>query len=132
MSTDFLAWLRGWLGRHPLKTPPAESASYTAEVMTRVRVLSRPAPAFRWLVQPRWVLAVGSVAAACAVLVTVGRPPQRLAESVGELDDEAWLEETLTLLHETGEDVEMPVEGDAADQWLLELEALDDESQASS
>jgi len=132
MITDFLAWLKGWLGRHPLKTPPPESASYTAEVMARVRALSKPAPAFRWLAQPRWVLAVGTVAAAWALLVTVGRSPQRLAESVGELDDEQWLEETLALLHEAGEDVEMPVEDDAADQWLLELDTLDDEDLASS
>lgn len=129
--TDFLAWLRGWLGRHPLRTPP-DSASYAAEVMARVRAASSRAPAFSWLVQPRWVLAVGTVAAVCAVVAVIGRPPQRMAESVGELDDEAWLEDTLELLNEAGEDVEIRSGDDAADEWLQELETLDDQGLASS
>ena len=81
MTKDFLGWLRGWIGHHPLKTPP-DSASYTVEVMARVHAASQRMPAFRWAAQPWWVLAVGTVAAAWAVTVVVGRSPQRLAETV--------------------------------------------------
>lgn len=37
---EFLTWLRTWLTRHPLKEPAeTERASYTAEVMARVRAV---------------------------------------------------------------------------------------------
>lgn len=55
-----------------------------------------------------------------------------LAEARDAADDEAWLEETLELLNAAGEDVPLPSGEDAADEWLRELELLDDQEITSS
>lgn len=81
MSPDeFLAWLNGWLARHPVR-PPAEEpqAAYTVQVMERVR-LSRPRP-LRLRLQPLLVFGAAAAAVAVGFAVLTGTP-QRLAERV--------------------------------------------------
>lgn len=82
---EFLASLKEWLARHPVRRPADEpQAGYTVQVMERVR-LSRPvrAPAWGWLPRPQPILAFGGAAAAAAVgFVMLTGTPQRLAEEV--------------------------------------------------
>lgn len=147
---EFLTWLRSWLTRHPLKEPAeTERASYTVEVMTRVRALGSPsvvtpatAPVRRWSWWPRFAVAMATTA---GVAVAVGifsqeRPqlaqqlpqdvrisePAALAESPST--DEEWLEQTLQLLEQLEEDPSAETAGDGADEedWLEELQWLDD------
>ena len=138
---DFMARLRDWLARHPLKEPThANRAAYTAEVMARVkaRVSAPHAPGVRVQNRLAWGwprLAAGLAAAAASVLLALtvhgAWRGQRLARAAAEeaevlvaLDEEALplREEDLLLL------AEMPAETD--EQWLDEtlqlLEELDE------
>ncbi|MBI3087950.1 MAG: hypothetical protein HYY91_03590 [Candidatus Omnitrophica bacterium] len=99
MSPDeFLASLKGWLARHPVRRPADEpQAAYTVQVMERVR-LSRPhgallrlrlrdflrdplrgyprrSSALGWLLRPQPLLAFAGAAAAAAVGFAVLIPP---------------------------------------------------------
>ena len=81
---DFLTWLKDWLTRHPLATPPEPlQASYIEEVMRRIRTASAPSPVFRWFPQPHSAFALGTAVACLLVVVAVvNRPPMRLAKQV--------------------------------------------------
>ena len=152
---DFPAWFRAWITRHPVNTPTeAQHASYTAQVMERVRALGplgsparQPAPAYRILWWPRLAAIAATAAAVAFVVSTAARAPHApapimatipaaapgsgyavLAED-GAVNDEQWLEETLQLLQELDEDVApASAEGgaEAEDEWLQDLELLDD------
>ena len=150
---DFTTWLRGWLARHPLKAPlNASQASYTTEVMQRLRALEAPnsMPARRWPAWPR--LALVSVAAAAVALLVVGRLHRPGGQLAGQLTADADLLTALgqPLLPEPGAAVgleELAQELELADalvlaeappsdeEWLEQtlqlLEALDEEPSGS-
>lgn len=144
---DLTTWLRRWLEHHPLKEPQdADRVRYTAEVMARVRLLERPAPARApagdWL--QGWRPALVTVTAAAAVVLVAGRvglaPKPFARDPAGQIDrplvlaedtsDEAqWLDETLRMLDEFDQDAPEDSSGDANvsdDEWLQEIEMLDE------
>lgn len=90
----FSAWFKAWIGRHPLRHPVDDDPPrYTAEVMARVRELSRPpagAPrlgwARSWFAAPRLAFAAAAVAA-ISVVVLIAHPhgsSERLAREVAD------------------------------------------------
>lgn len=134
-SGQWLPWLRNWLSRHPVHTPPEEMArGYAEQVMRRVR---HPAPApswapWRWLAIPRVAMVLGSVAVGVLVVAVAevhqplreahhGSPAQspiRLVEDAA-VDDEAWIEDTMDALDEAGDDENQP--------WWFDDEYVTDE-----
>lgn len=110
---EWSTWLRQWLTRHPVKTPPAQQGTeYVREVMARVRppqVVFRPA--WEWRPRPVFVLA-----AACALLlVVILRPGGR---------GMATLEREWQLLADVGEvpelnGVNLEEELREVDRWML-------------
>ena len=83
-TIEFLDWLKDWITRHPLQTPPESlRASYTEAVMRRVRAPQALTPAWRWGWQPQLAMSWGT-ALACllAVVVVMKRAPTQLASEV--------------------------------------------------
>lgn len=79
---DDMAWWQRWFTRHPLKTPEADPAAFTAEVMRRVKAPApRPARA-SWV--SRWLPVPVAVMASAAVLLVLGRAPQPTAPPTAE------------------------------------------------
>lgn len=137
---DVVDWFRAWVAHHPLKQPAdANRASYTAEVLARVKALAPtpPAPSQNAWPQLAWrwpQLAVGLATAAASVFVLfsiqqtwhqrqLARAVTEEAEVLVALDEDVLpLEEELLLLAET------PA---ADEQWLEELsqvlEAFDED-----
>lgn len=141
---DFTRWLTTWLSRHPLKAPSETDRSrFTADVMARVRsdVASRPAAGWigRFAGWPQFAL---PLAAAAAVLFAMNLrhpadtrlavAPVVLAEAP-EATDDSWITETMDILNQLDED--LPDEGASGepsdDQWLEELEMLDEQDLAA-
>lgn len=131
--------LLSWLTRHPLKGPSGiDRAQYTAEVMDRVKAQASPAPApapaRTWLPWPRLVLTMATVAAGILLMLTVTQPTSRrmlqLAESP-EAEDQ-WLDDTLQLLDELDESDADEATGASEEDWLKELEQLDETELAAS
>ena len=170
-TQDFLFWLKGWMARHPLNTPPESlQTSYIEEVMARVRAISARSLGWQWVLVPRPVLAVSTALAAVLVVVLLAnRAPNQLAQRVehdGQLlselgaleelstddledeaqmvdqlmladaesagDDEAWIEQTLELLGDLDEGPDMGSGDTAPEEWLDDLEWLDESEFASS
>jgi len=134
--------LLSWLTRHPLKRPSGiDRAQFTAEVMAKIKaqVQSAPAPApvRIWLPWPRLAMTLATVAAGILIMMSVtrlqpGQPVTTLAESPAGSEDQ-WLEETLLLLDELDEDVSSESAGDGSEEeWLEELEWLDETELAAS
>ena len=150
---DFSTWFQAWLAAHPLKRPDdAARSPYTAEVMRQVRALHELA-APRRLARPVWTgwltltagLATVAVALVVVLTLTPGSRTQtarvaptasgaliRLAESSG---DESWLDQTTQLLDELNEDASTDgADEDSAsdDDWLKELDTLDQDTHPAS
>lgn len=103
--SDWDAWLRSWLKRHPLKAPrPAPDRLFTEQVMARIRAeqaparpqrhrAGRPVPVLlRWVPRPRLAFALGGVlAAALALVVWLQRPAERILTQI-ERDSRILLE----------------------------------------
>ena len=101
-TVDVVAWLKEWLIHHPLRSPSeGVQASYTAEVMARIKTSEAPAPAWRWRPRPRVAFALGT-AAVCGLtaLMVVHRAPTQLAQQV----EQSW-----QLLSELGEWDALPI-----------------------
>jgi hypothetical protein len=134
-----------WLKRHALKHPaPHDPAQFTADVMRQVREHAAPqaAPARAlWASWPRLALAAASVAVgilvtAVAVQQSGGRfaahpAALRLAES-SPADDASWMDDTLELLEQLDEEIPEAADDATQEDWLKELELLDDSTLASS
>ena len=147
---DFSHWLKSWLARHPLKEPTTiDRAGYTRQIMARVNALDRPAPApspvRSWLPWPRLVLAAATAAAGVAlVMSTANRSTSQVAQAPAHTTlilaespatDDQWIEQTIQLLDQLDEsaDVSQDASGDASEnEWLKELEMLDEDDLASS
>lgn len=148
---DFATWFKRWVAQHPLNVPPAERPDdYAADVMRRVRGLHEPSPArrVRYPVWHGWVtLTAGLATAAVGLILVLTLTPQsriqltraitpapgglmRLADSSTE---DSWMDQTLQLLDELNE--ELPAdnadEGTSNDDWLKELDTLEQHDQAS-
>jgi hypothetical protein len=147
---EFLTWLRSWLTRHPLKEPAeTERASYTVEVMTRVRALGSPSvvtpatvPVRRWSWWPRMAMAMATAAGLVFAVSTVHQTRRRLAQqpqgaaashpsavlAESPVSDEEWIEQTLQLLEELEEETAPETAGDGSndEEWLDELQWLDE------
>ena len=138
---DILPWLTTWLQRHPLKAPSAlDHPQYTAEVMARVRAIAQPnrsnKPYRLWIVWPRLVTGFAATAAGLVITMSVihrathhelAQPSVRevrLAEALPNNDEEAWIEETVTLLE--------PFDESDPDEWLNELQLLEEIEVSSS
>ncbi len=81
-TLEFLDWLKRWVARHPLRTPPESlQVSYTEQVMRRIKTPLAPTPAWRW--QPQLAM-TWATALACllAVVVVMKRTPTQLASEV--------------------------------------------------
>ena len=84
---ELMTWFQAWLTRHPLKGPAeAERASYTAEVMTRVRALDPPSavvpasvPVRRWAWWSRFAVAMATTAAVAVTVSLVHQSRSQLA-----------------------------------------------------
>ena len=149
--------LLSWLSRHPLKGPSdVNRAQYTAEVMAKIKAAESPAPAPApparrllspgravrfWLPWPRLSMTLATVAAGILIMMTVthqasrqlAHPPEAVLIAESPAADDQWLEETLQLLDELDEDVSSETAGDGSeDEWLEELELLDETDLASS
>ena len=93
---EFTAWLREWLGRHPLKEPPElDGERFTAEVMSRVNTLSQPSQArgsqgtlHRW---PFMRLGFVAAAAAAGIALIVGAIAQSKSQRADHSLHEAQL-----------------------------------------
>jgi hypothetical protein len=146
---DFAAWFRHWLQRHPLRTPPErEPAEFTARVMSQIRPAPAEArrPAAHWKLWPGLALTCASAAAGLALAVWISGPSTRpmLARApspAGPLtvvaeappDGEEWIAQTLELLQQLDEELpEDPAEAPSDQDWIKELQMLDDEELASS
>ena len=136
--------LLSWLSRHPLKGPSdVNRAQYTAEVMAKIKAAESPAPAPArvWLPWPRLSMTLATVAAGILIMMTVthqasrqlAHPPEAVLIAESPAADDQWLEDTLQLLDELDEDVSSETAGDGSeDEWLEELELLDETDLASS
>ena len=145
------AWLKTWLLRHPLKGPTdSDQSRYTAEVMAQVKAISQREPASSsvrlWISWPRLALTCAAAAAGIAIVLTISHhPAQRVAQ--GDLPDrssamivlaespstdEAWVDETIQLLNEFNEDLPEDASGSSSDEWLDELQTLDENELAAS
>jgi hypothetical protein len=145
---DVLRSLQEWLARRSLKDlSDADRASYTEQVMAKVRALeparqtvpTRPSVGWGW--QPQWVLGLSAALVAVAVLVITRQPAERFAPPAPNharmaengTDDAAWLEETLQLLEELNEEPgDTAGDGMDEEEWLKELELLDESDLAAS
>ena len=152
---DFSDWFARWIARHPLKSPAEHTrADYTAEVMARVKAEAprhaAGTPVHPWSLERIWPGLAFAAAAAVALLVLrphfatspAGQAAQTTPEPVAarqivlaeSQEDESWLEETVQLLDELGEDATGELTGTTSDdeEWLQELETLDEDELASS
>ncbi len=132
--TDWQGWLERWLARHPVKSPPSFlQASYTEEVLRRIRE-TQPAPVFRWVLAPRFSLALAT--AACAVLLAVwaNQAPDRMGIELAKVEELGEIEQMLDLLEEVDPDSFPALELDAGSEedLLEELQKLDKAELASA
>lgn len=148
---EFLTWLRSWLTRHPTKEPTdAERIHYTAEVMARVRALGplpggspAKAPVRPWAWWPRMAMAMATAAGLVFAVSTAHQTRRQLAQqpqgatashpsavlAESPASDEEWIEQTLDLLEQIGEEppsAETAGDGSDDEEWLDELQWLDE------
>jgi len=138
IQTDFLSRLKGWLARHPLKTPSASlRASYVEEVMARIRQTPRSLPVLSWLPRPRLALALGTAFAGVLAFVVLIHPALSGKGGVNRASNQMarQVEQDWQVLATVGELEELPLddlaeEVQAIDQMMLaEAEpAVDDEA----
>ncbi len=135
---DFTAWLKAWLGRHPLQEPDApDRARYTAQVMRQITDKAPlSTPAARWFAWPRVAMAFATTAAGVLIILSTGYHADRqlaqdvprslrLAEST--TSDDAWVQNTLQLLEQLGEDPSDDGAHTTSDEeWFRELQTLDE------
>lgn len=144
---DFASWLQSWLTRHPLKAPRAiDRADYTADVMARLKAEAPVPVRAPWWPWPRLALAMATAAAGALVALTIFRwvqlpatlvddaaqEAQVLAESSPAESNERWVEETMQLLDQLDEDVSSDSDRNAEEDWLEELQLLDETDLAAS
>ena len=134
--------LFSWLSRHPLKGPAddMDRAQFTAEVMAKIKAEESPAPApaRTWMPWPRLAWTLATVAAGILIMMSVTHQAPRqlaqIAESPAIASEDQWLDETLQLLDELDENAASgeSAGNEADDQWLQELESLDDTELATN
>ena len=173
-DAQFLTWLKDWLARHPLRAPSESmQASYTREVMERIKEEVAPAPVLRWIPRPRLALSFAAVAACFVVWIMVGPRAQTgavvrhidedfeilalmeepvdlpldyedLEEEIKSMDvlvitqareaqsETSWILQMMELMDELEEESGPDGDDQTLDDWLREIEFLDQEDLASS
>ncbi len=147
-SEEWNAWLRSWLSRHPLRTPPAGfERQLRQDVLARIRGEQATVRTIRWTLQPRWSFALGGALAAALVagiLILPGRlanhtpdPVMQEAASGDRLvlaDASTELEQDLELLDLLEEEQAEPEELESIDDEVLleELRRMDEAEMAVS
>lgn len=154
-------WLHAWLARHPVKAPAPDRDAFTARVMRRLEQAPQPQrwvwPRLAWvaaLAAAAVLMALQLPGGASRLAATIERDAAVLAaldvpvdgdlsdeqlasfiqlaeQPAGATDDAQWVEETIQLLDQLNESAS---DNNAADDedWLHEIDSLEQESSASS
>lgn len=120
---QFTAWLKQWLVRHPVKSPPEDGPAYTREVMRRVESLASPSPARPWELSMPWVWALGGAVATLLLVFVAGRPSMQVARE----EQPPEVAELLAVLSEAGEepsDIVADVDPEEAARELVEIDQM--------